>query len=97
MNYSDTYFTVVFRNPALEERRELTYHEKFSAGSYSHAIHDVSELLDALKFAEAALSDIGDADREEGDDLAWCENRAAMALPRIRRLLAAHQGTKLQQ
>jgi hypothetical protein len=50
-----------------------------------------------LKFAEAALSDIGDADREEGDDLAWCENRAAVALPRIRRLLAAHQGTKLQQ
>jgi len=47
--------------------------------------------LDALKFAEAALADIGDADREPGDDLAWCEARAAEALPRTRAAIAALQ------
>jgi hypothetical protein len=44
----------------------------------------------ALKTAEAALSDIGDSDREPGDDLAWCEARAAQALPAVR---AALKGT----
>jgi hypothetical protein len=43
----------------------------------------------ALKTAEAALSDIGDADRETGDDLAWCEARAAQALPAVRAALKA--------
>lgn len=47
--------------------------------------------LEALKFAEAALADIGDADREPGDDLAWCEARAAEALPRTRAAIAALQ------
>ena len=42
----------------------------------------------ALKAAEAALSDIGDADREPGDDVAWCEKRAALALPQVRAALA---------
>lgn len=41
----------------------------------------------ALRHAEAALADIGDADREEGDDMAWCEARAAKALPVIRAAL----------
>jgi hypothetical protein len=41
----------------------------------------------ALKTAEAALADIGDADREAGDDLAWCERRAAQALPAVRAAL----------
>jgi hypothetical protein len=41
----------------------------------------------ALKTAEAALSDIGDSDREPGDDLAWCERRAAQALPEVRAAL----------
>lgn len=41
----------------------------------------------ALKTAEAALADIGDADREPGDDLAWCERRAAQALPAVRKAL----------
>lgn len=41
----------------------------------------------ALVTAEAALSDIGDADREPGDDLAWCEQRAAEALPTVRAAL----------
>ena len=42
---------------------------------------------EVLLFAEAALADIGDADREPGDDLAWCEARAAEALPRVREAL----------
>lgn len=44
---------------------------------------------DELAYAEAALADIGDADREPGDDLAWCEARAAEALPRVRAALKA--------
>jgi hypothetical protein len=47
-------------------------------------------LRSALKTAEAALADIGDATREPGDDLAWCEARAAQALPAVR---AALKGT----
>ncbi len=43
----------------------------------------------ALETAEAALADIGDADREPGDDLAWCERRAAQALPEVRAALKA--------
>ncbi len=45
---------------------------------------ECESLLSALKLAEAALSDIGDADREPGDDLAWCERRAAKDLKTIR-------------
>jgi hypothetical protein len=44
-------------------------------------------LRSALKTAEAALADIGDATREPGDDLAWCERRAAQALPAVRKAL----------
>jgi len=46
------------------------------------------ELIRALELAEAALADIGDAERESGDDLAWAEARAAQDLPRIRTVLA---------
>jgi hypothetical protein len=46
------------------------------------------ELIRALELSEAALADIGDADREPGDDLAWAETRAAQDLPRIRHALA---------
>ena len=45
-------------------------------------------LVKALILAEAALSDIGDADREPGDDLEWCEKRAAQDLPFIRSVLS---------
>jgi hypothetical protein len=45
------------------------------------------ELIRALELAEAALADIGDAEREPGDDLAWAEARAAQDLPRIRAVL----------
>ena len=48
------------------------------------------QAVDALRIAEAALADIGDADREPGDDVAWCERRAAQALPTVRAALAAH-------
>ena len=46
------------------------------------------ELIRALELAEAALADIGDAEREPGDDLAWAESRSAQDLPRIRAVLA---------
>ena len=55
----------------------------------SQAAPAPSALVKALRTAEAALSDIGDAEREEGDDLAWCEGRAAKALPLIRPVLRA--------
>ena len=44
--------------------------------------------LEALVIAEAGLADIGDADREPGDDLAWCERRAAEALEAPRKAIA---------
>ena len=47
-----------------------------------------AELLEALRWAEAALADIGDADREDGDDLSWCERRAAKNLSAIRAAIA---------
>ena len=53
------------------------------------AIGEIERLRDTLTYAEAALADIGDADREPGDDLAWCEARAAEALPRVRAVLGA--------
>ena len=48
---------------------------------------------DAMTKAEAALADIGDADREPGDDVAWCERRAAQALPAIRAALSVTANT----
>jgi len=48
---------------------------------------ELERVRDTLRFAEAALADIGDADREPGDDLEWCERRAAQALPRVREAL----------
>lgn len=64
--------------------RELIAHRRAS-----QAAPAPSALVKALRTAEAALSDIGDAEREEGDDLAWCEGRAAKALPLIRPVLRA--------
>jgi hypothetical protein len=46
------------------------------------------DLLAALVLAEAALSDIGDADHEPSDDLAWAEARAAQVIPAVRAALA---------
>ena len=47
------------------------------------------QVLDALVVAEASLSDIGDADREPGDDVAWCEKRAHQALELPRKAIIA--------
>ena len=47
----------------------------------------IAALEGALRTAEAALADIGDAEREPDDDLAWCEARAAAALPAVRAAL----------
>ncbi len=49
-------------------------------GDYATTSKLLQQALDALIIAEAGLADIGDADRELGDDLAWCEARAAKAL-----------------
>jgi hypothetical protein len=47
------------------------------------------QALEALVTAEAGLADIGDADREQGDDVAWCEARAAAALEGPRAAITA--------
>ena len=47
----------------------------------------VRVLVSALTIAEAALADIGDATREKGDGLSWCEARASKELPEIRMVL----------
>jgi len=47
-------------------------------------VAEIERLREALAVAEAALSDIGDAEREPGDDVAWCERRAAKALDTVR-------------
>ena len=49
-------------------------------------------LYSALHTAEAALADIGDADRNPGDDVAWCEARAARALPQVRAAIGERKG-----
>lgn len=49
----------------------------------------ITKAIEALHEAEAALSDIGDADREPTDDVEWCEERAAEALPQVRDALKA--------
>jgi hypothetical protein len=92
---TDKYFTIVFKDLTSEERVALwnSHPGKISASSHSHVMDDRDQLLDALSYAECALGDIGDADREPGDDLEWCERRAAEALPRIRKMLLAHGKT----
>ena len=60
------------------------------------ADEDKGKLVRALQHAEAALADIGDADREPEDNVKWCEDRAAEAIPLVRRTLtkvgAKHTG-----
>lgn len=71
---------------------------KLSVRGYEIQIADLEAqrdaLLEALKFAEAALADIGDATREPGNDVAWCEARAAEALPQARAAIAKAEGEK---
>lgn len=49
----------------------------------------LQQAFEALITAEAGLADIGDAERKPGDDLAWCEARAATALALPRRVIKA--------
>jgi hypothetical protein len=37
---TDRFFTVVLRNPTQEEVRDLVYHPKISASSWSHAMDE---------------------------------------------------------
>ncbi len=41
---TDTFLTVVLRNPAPDEVAELTSHPKLSASSWSHAMDERDEL-----------------------------------------------------
>ena len=41
---TDTFLTIVLRNPTKEEARELVYHPKLSATSWSHAMDERDEL-----------------------------------------------------
>ncbi len=41
---SDRFLTIVIRNPTEEEARELVYHPKLSATSWSHAMDERDEL-----------------------------------------------------
>jgi hypothetical protein len=66
---------------ALREHRDSAERLNLLLGANNVALRS------ALKIAEAALADIGDATREPGDDLAWCERRAAQALPEVRKAL----------
>lgn len=64
----------------LIDRGNYNHYDVIEAAAELRRLHAVNqELLEALKLAEAGLADIGDADREPGDDLAWCERRAAAA------------------
>ena len=73
-----------------QANRCTTHSHACDCREYSFALADQERLRlrSALRDAEAALADIGDADREPGDDLAWCERRAAKALPSVRVALA---------
>lgn len=75
----------------LQEKNEIARSETSLRRSLEIALEQNRALRRALFTAEAALSDIGDADREPGDNLAWCERRAAEHLPEIRAALAARK------
>ena len=71
----------------FEELKVKRSKDPNSMVEYSFSSNLVFTLIKALRTAEAALADIGDADRLPTDDLAWCENRAAEALPDVRAAL----------
>lgn len=87
---------------AVEDQREALraeVEEWKRVASAQAKLHGEAEtraerLEEALRVAEAALADIGDADREPGDDVAWCERRASEPLPMIRALLQEQEEGK---
>lgn len=89
-------FPVDQRDRVRDYARAVAEHNARSLQVQVEELKQRSERLEeALRLAEAALADIGDADREPEDDLAWCERRAAAALPAVRAALRdrAPEGT----
>jgi len=87
--YTATQLAAARQQGAEEERKNA---HVWVAGIVEQRIAELERtnavLLEALKLAEAALSDIGDAEREPDDDVAWCEARAAQAIPQARAAIA---------
>ena len=81
---SNQFHTVVFKDLTDTERKEFIYHDKFSAGSWSHAIDDRDDALFMLSYLESTLAEIANAETEE------CREKVAQVLPRIRDLLRKH-------
>ena len=80
-----------------EQQQDATLTNEGTMPPFAAPASQRDALVSALRTAEAALADIGDADREPGDDVAWCEKRAADALPKVRAALAtAEQITSAQ-
>lgn len=78
---SNHFHTVVFKDLTQTESKELIYHDKFSAGSWSHALNDRDDALFMLSYVESVLTSINGPDAEE---------QVKQALPRIRDLLKKH-------
>lgn len=74
---------------------EFSVHAEAAYGVLAEHIQELQSanaaLREALNIAEGALADIGDADREVTDDLAWCEQRAAEVLPSVRKVLTINR------
>ena len=87
----DLYDALSAERDALRDDNRILRTEKHADAEAIATLRDINaendRLRAALKISEAALSDIGDAHREEGDDLAWCERRAAKAIPIARAAL----------
>jgi hypothetical protein len=79
---------LIERLTAAADRLDNDGDEHGAVSVMYQAARELRKLRASLREAEAALADIGDADREPGDDLAWCERRAASALPNVRATLA---------
>lgn len=58
MNFSNKYFTIVFKNLTPDQRVPLVTHPAFSAGSWSHAIDDRDDALYVLSKVEEILTGI---------------------------------------
>jgi len=80
---------LIERLTAAAERIDSDGDEHGAVNVMYESARELRKLRDSLREAEAALADIGDADREPCDDVAWCERRAASALPNVRAALAA--------
>lgn len=78
--------TEALREQLDAARREIVATAHMVSAHYLRA----ERLAEALRIAEAALADIGDADREPGDDVAWCERRARLGLKVVRDTLRDH-------